>query len=214
MSAMKNFSQERRPKGRPRGFDRAMALDAAMRLFWTRGYEATSISELASAMRVNPPSLYAAFGDKRQLFAEAVERYRADHGSFASEALAGAHSARDAVQRLLDRAAEAYTDPACPAGCMVIHSAQNCSADDDEVAESLARIRGAMQDAIRVRIEEGQRSSELPSGTGPAELAAFYAAIIQGMSTMSRDGATFEQLRAIAGLAMQAWPAKAGSGDV
>jgi AcrR family transcriptional regulator len=204
---MKNVAVERRTRGRPRAFDRDMALEAAMRLFWTRGYEATSIADLAEAMGINPPSLYAAFGDKRRLFAEAVERYRKGPGGFAAEAFAGAATAREAITRLLDRVAEVYVDPACPRGCMVIHAGQNCARGDEEVAEALALIRRETQRFIRARLEEGAQSGEVNADADPAELAAFYAAVLQGMSTQARDGASASELRAIAGRAMAAWPA-------
>lgn len=203
---MENTSLEHRPRGRPRAFDRDAALDKAIRLFWERGYEATSVAELAEAMAINPPSLYAAFGDKKRLFAEAVERYRAGPGGFAAEAMAGAPSARDAVARFLERAAALYSDPAHPLGCMVIHAGQNCAAGDEDVARNLAAIRGSMEALIRARIEKGVQQGELPPGTDPADLAAFYATVIQGMSTKARDGAAAEQLSAVARRAMTAWP--------
>lgn len=185
-----------------------------MRLFWARGFEATSVAELAEAMGVNPPSLYAAFGDKKRLFAEAVERYRSGPGGFGAVAFADAATARDAVRRLLDGAAEAYAAPACPPGCMVIHAGQNCAAGDEDVAESLARIRGAMERFILARIEQGAAAGELPGDADPAELAAFYAAVIQGMSTKARDGASESRLKAVARWAMAAWPEPDGVGTV
>jgi AcrR family transcriptional regulator len=203
---MENSIRDRRSRGRPRSFDRAAALETAMRLFWARGYEATSVAELAEAMGINPPSLYAAFGDKRRLFAEAVQRYRAGPGSFAAEVFACAASAREAVEGMLVRAAAAYADPARPPGCMVIHAGQNCARGDEEVAHALAHMRGEMESFIRARLEQGAAAGELPPDADTSDLAAFFAAVLQGMSTRARDGATTAHLEAIARRAMTAWP--------
>src|SRR5438067_996516 len=108
-----------------RAFDRDAALEIAMREFWRHGYETTSIASLTKAMGINPPSLYAAFGDKRQLFSEAVRRYRDTHGSFGPRALEQP-TARAAVSMLLHLTAAEYTDPSHPPGCLIISGATNC----------------------------------------------------------------------------------------
>src|SRR5581483_8596039 len=111
-----------RPRGRPRAFDREAALDRAMFLFWRRGYEATSVSDLTGEMGITPPSLYAAFGDKKQLFLEAVDRYQAGPGSFAQRALAEP-TAEAAMRRLLMDTVDSFCNPKLPRGCMVVLSA-------------------------------------------------------------------------------------------
>ena len=97
-----------------------------MRLFWSRGYEATSLSELVAAMGITPPSLYSAFGDKKRLFLEAVDRYQAGPGCFAYEALTEEPTAECAIRRLINEAVNAFTQPNEPRGCMVILSATYC----------------------------------------------------------------------------------------
>ncbi len=134
---MKNVEKPSRPRGRPRSFDRDAALDQAMRLFWRHGYEATSISELALAMNINAPSLYAAFGDKQALFLETIQRYQNGTGSFAARALQESPTAEAAVRRTLMDAARELTNPAMPPGCMVVGSALNTSKDSESVAQAL-----------------------------------------------------------------------------
>ncbi|TQS22759.1 TetR/AcrR family transcriptional regulator [Microbispora sp. KK1-11] len=190
--------------GRTRAFDRDVALERALEEFWRHGYEATSVSGLTAAMGINPPSLYAAFGDKRRLFGEAVRRYQETHGAFASRALAGEPTARAAVERLLREAAEVYTDPAHPPGCLIISAGVNTS--DADVIEELRGHREAGKAAIRRRIERDVETGLLPPQTDAPALATFFAAVIQGMSTQARDGATRADLDAVATLALRAWP--------
>jgi AcrR family transcriptional regulator len=189
---------------RRRGFDRDEALESALREFWQHGYEATSVATLTAAMGINPPSLYAAFGDKRGLFEEAVQRYQRTYGAFTARALAEEPTGREAVERMLREAADEYSRPDHPHGCMIISAAVNC--ESAEVTELLRGFREATKAAIKQRIDGDVSAGRLPPGTDTAGLATFYAAIIQGMSTQARDGATREELLAIADRAMAAWP--------
>jgi AcrR family transcriptional regulator len=193
-----------KPRGRPRSFDRATALEQAILAFWEHGYEATSVSDLTRVMDIGAPSLYAAFGDKRSLFEEVVKEYGARYGSFGDRALAEEPTARAAVERLLREAAVEYTAPGHPHGCLVIHAATNCSTP--EVEESLRGRRNANIAAIEGRIGAGIAAGELPAGTDAAALARYTGAVIQGMSQQARDGAKREELEAVAEIAMAIWP--------
>jgi AcrR family transcriptional regulator len=193
-------------RGRPRTFDRAEALDAAMRLFWERGYEATSIAELAAAMGVNPPSLYAAFGNKRQLFLEAVDRYQERNGGFIARALAEAPTAREAARRIFHAAAELYVRPDCPRGCMLAQSASVRGAGSEDIVADVAARRDGGRQAIRARLEAAVRAGDLPPATDTAGLAAFVMAVLHGMSAGARDGMDAAALRRIAEHAMAGWP--------
>ncbi|MEU7894332.1 TetR/AcrR family transcriptional regulator [Nonomuraea sp. NPDC049152] len=184
---------------RQRSFDRDEALESALREFWRHGYEATSVASLTQAMGIRPPSLYAAFGDKRRLFEEAVTRYQETHGAFTTRALAEAPTGREAIERVLLEAAEQYTDPAHPPGCLIISAAVNCGPESAEVEEWLRGFRQAAKEALEARI----------GGPDAPALAVFYASVIQGMSTQARDGATREELERVARLAMLAYPATA-----
>ncbi|MFJ8534616.1 TetR/AcrR family transcriptional regulator [Streptomyces sp. NPDC093591] len=193
-----------RPRGRPRSFDRETALEKAILAFWERGYEATSVSDLTRVMNIGAPSLYAAFGDKQSLFEEAVRAYDVRYGSFVDRALAEEPTARAAVARMLREAAAEYTDPAHPHGCLVAHAATNCSTP--EVEESLRHRRNATIAAVRSRMEADIATGALPSGTDAAALARHAGAMIQGMSQQARDGASREELEALAEIAMANWP--------
>jgi AcrR family transcriptional regulator len=195
------------PRGRPRAFNRDAALDCAMRMFWTRGYQATSVADLAHAMGINPPSLYAAFGDKRRLFLAAVDRYQATQGCFIARALAEQPTARQAVQRLLEEAAEIYTRPGQPPGCMVVSAATNCAADADDIAADLASRRDAGRRAVRDRLAQAVRQGELPAETEVEPLANHAIAVLHGLSVAARDGLKAPALRGIIRRAMAAWPA-------
>ncbi|WP_159324342.1 TetR/AcrR family transcriptional regulator [Streptomyces tendae] len=193
-----------RTRGRPRSFDRATALEAALLAFWEHGYEATSVSDLTRVMDIGAPSLYAAFGDKRSLFEEVVQEYGARYGSFGDRALAEEPTARAGVERMLREAAAEYTAPGRPHGCLVIHAAANCSTA--EVEESLRERRNANIASIERRIGADVAEGFLPPDTDAAALARYTGAMIQGMSQQARDGATRAELEALAEIALAVWP--------
>jgi AcrR family transcriptional regulator len=192
-----------KPRGRPRSFDREKALERAMQVFWKQGYEATSIHDLTRAMGINPPSLYAAFGDKERLFMEAVERYQRECGPAVACILDEAQTARGAIERLLTESAGQMAHSGDPRGCMLI---TNCSAPS--VQSALAGRREHQKAALKARIDRGAREGELPRGTDTAALADFYTTVLQGMALSARDGATRKSLLAAAEAAMRAWPRK------
>ncbi|MFI6209569.1 TetR/AcrR family transcriptional regulator [Streptomyces sp. NPDC051041] len=179
-------------------------MEKALMAFWERGYEATSVSDLTRVMDIGAPSLYAAFGDKRSLFEEVVQVYGAKYGSFGDRALAEEPTARAAVERMLREAAVEYTVPGRPHGCLVIHGAANCSTP--EVEEFLRERRRANIAAFERRIEADVAAGLLPSDTDAAALARHAGAMIQGMSQQARDGASREELEALAEIAMSVWP--------
>ncbi|NUP45750.1 MAG: TetR/AcrR family transcriptional regulator [Catenulispora sp.] len=197
-------------RGRPRGFDRDAALEAALTEFWRHGYEATSIATLTKAMGVNPPSLYAAFGDKRKLFSAAVERYADTHGGYGARALARP-TAREAVETLLRLAAAEYTAADHPPGCLVIDGATNTTDASHDVAEELRGYRENTKSALAEKIAADVDAGLLPAGTDARTLATFYSTVIQGMSTQARDGAGEEELQRVVDVALLAWPSGSSS---
>ncbi|GAA1980591.1 TetR/AcrR family transcriptional regulator [Kitasatospora viridis] len=191
-------------RGRPRSFDREAALGTATLLFWEHGYEATSIADLTAAMGIRPPSLYAAFGDKRALFHEVVARYAAGPGDFVRRALDEEPTVRRGIARLLHEAASEYATPGRPAGCLAISAATNCT--DAAVRASLRRLRTAGTENLEQRIARAVATGEEPGSTDPAALARFVSAVLQGMSQQARDGATRQELELVARTAVLAWP--------
>jgi TetR/AcrR family transcriptional regulator, copper-responsive repressor len=193
--------------GRPRSFDRDEALERAIAVFWQHGYDATSVAMLTDALGIAAPSLYAAFGDKKKLFFEALDRYNRTYGAFTVQALAEEPDARTAVDRLLREASVSYTRPDRPAGCLLITATTNCSPQSADVAAQLRDIRSQAKTALADRISGAVEDGHLPVGTDPHALTVFYAATLQGMSAQARDGATRTDLQRIADTAMRAWPA-------
>ena len=197
-------------KGRPLSFDREVALRQAMMLFWEHGYEATSLNDLTSAIGIPPSSIYSAFGDKKGLFLEAIDRYLS--GPVTSKSIiAHAATARDAAHELLRAAATGFTGTDTPAGCLLASSAISCSNAAAEVRVELARRRRGIEALLKRRIILAIRSGEIPSKSDADALAAHTMAVIQGMSTLARDGATRDKLTRVAASAMHAWPDDAPS---
>ena len=194
-----------RRTGRPLSFDREAALDAAMHLFWEHGYEATSISELTRKMKITPPSLYAAFGDKRRLFQEAVERYLGGAGAVVRSIQAAA-SARDAAHDLLTAAALGDTGEDTPPGCLLASSIVSCSTQAADVREALAALRREIEAALRSRVERDVADGRLSPDTDARLLAAHAFAVVQGMSTLAKDGADRNKLLGVVRVAMAVWP--------
>ncbi|MGW5639547.1 TetR/AcrR family transcriptional regulator [Streptomyces sp. NPDC003832] len=191
-------------RGRPRSFDRATALEKAVMAFWENGYEATSVSDLTRIMGIGAPSLYAAFGDKRALFDEAVAEYGRRYAAFGERALAEEPTARAAVHRILREAAVRYTSPDRPHGCLYAHAATNCTSP--EVGESLRGRRNAVIAAVEERIRFDVAAGVLPEGTDAGALARCTGAIVHGMSQQARDGASRAELEALAEIALSIWP--------
>jgi AcrR family transcriptional regulator len=185
-----------------RAFDRDQALTVALREFWTHGYETTSVASLTEAMGINPPSLYAAFGDKRQLFDEAVQLYRRTYGAPPPEGT----DARSGIAAMLRRLAADYTDPSHPPGCLIITGATNCAPGSQDVKAKLRAMREETKAAIAARLRADVDAGRLPADTDADGLATFYAAVIQGMNQQACDGAGRNVLERVADIAMTAWP--------
>jgi AcrR family transcriptional regulator len=194
-----------RPRGRPRSFDREAALDAAMEVFWQKGFEGTSLNDLTKAMGINPPSLYSAFGDKEHLFLEAVERYQAKRGP-ATCPYGEAATAREAVEKLLTWTAKEMCSSCNPRGCMMVLAATTTSASSKQMQAALAERRAAQRASLKERIDCGLKAGEMPAGTDTGALADFYATVLTGMSLQAREGATRKSLVATVAAAMRAWP--------
>ena len=208
MIATKKTTAASRKKGRPLSFDREAALNKAMLLFWEHGYEATSLNALTSALGVTPSSIYSAFGDKKTLFFEALELYMTGGGSL-QMMLDRAPTARAAVQQMLLGAAAGFTGECTPKGCLLASAAVSCSEDAGDVRQALGARRRGIEAQVRDRIAAGIRQGDVPADTDADALAAMAMALIQGMSTLARDGAAREKLNRIVMTALQGWPLQA-----
>ncbi|MCR8825656.1 TetR/AcrR family transcriptional regulator [Pseudosulfitobacter koreensis] len=176
-----------------------------MLAFWESGYETTSISDLTAAMGVTAPSIYAAFGDKKQLFLEALRRYAGDPADL-EEAFAKAPTARDAVIRMIEGAARLYTGEATPKGCLLASAAATGSKAATDVRNAATQERRVIRAIMIRRIEIDIEAGLLAPGTKPMVLADMALAVTQGMSVLARDGADQNALLAVAHAAMNGWP--------
>lgn len=182
-----------------------------MEVFWRHGYEGTSLSQLTTAMGINAPSLYAAFGSKETLFREAVELYDATEGPQVDGVL-DAPTAREAVERMLRGNVADYTDPSNPPGCMIVLAATTGTVGNEGVRDFLAELRRAGEEDVRRRLERGVAEGDLPPGTDVGTLAAFVVTVQQGLSIQARDGASRATLDAIVDHALAVWDALAAAG--
>ena len=176
-----------------------------MLTFWRHGYESSSIADLTTAMGISTPSLYTAFGDKKQLFLEAARLYAGDQEALA-EAIAAAPSAHRAANDLLTGAAITYTGEDTPPGCLLASATASGSAASANVQHAVAAIRGGVQQCLRERIERDIGEGVLPADTDAAGLSGMVMAVMQGLSVLARDGAGQAALLAIVGATLQGWP--------
>ncbi len=190
--------------GRPREFDPDRVLETAMELFWEHGFDGVSIRDITAATGINRRSLYAAFGSKEELFARAVERYLAGPGGFVAAALKRPRAC-DVAEALTHGAADAYTDPERPRGCLLVQGALAAGNDADTVRTDLARQRDAAVKELAHRFDEAQAAGELP-GVNTVGLARWIIAVCQGISIQARSGASREDLHEVADLALAGWP--------
>jgi AcrR family transcriptional regulator len=192
--------------GRPRAFDMDQALDQALHVFWKKGYDGASVADLTGAIGINPPSLYAAFGNKEALFKKALDRYEAKRDQIMEEAFA-APTARESVTRLLEGAAERLTDKCNPRGCLMVQGALSGGEECEAVKQDLSSRRAGGEVLIRKRLKRAKREGDLPSNVDAAALASFVATVMHGMAVQAAGGASPKELRAIVNMALRAWPA-------
>lgn len=195
-------------RGRPRAFDREAALAVAMRLFWQKGYSATSIGDLTSAMGIGSPSLYAAFGSKEALYAEALRHYTRTNEAVAWGGFFAADTARDAIAAFLDDSAAGLSQ-ACN-GCMVTLSAVGAEGHP-ELGTLVASARNATLTRLKDRLRQGQSDGEIDPSVDIHGLARFVQSVQNGMSILARDAASYEELRSVAETAMLGWDARVKS---
>ena len=190
-------------RGGPRTFDRAQAVDTAMRLFWRHGYEGVSLNDLTSAIGIAPPSLYAAFGNKAGLYRETLDHYFGLPGSV--QDISAATTLQDSVSTLLHKAIVAVTDPGRELGCMISSGMIESALEHASLSTELAALRNGMRDMIAetlVRWLDHDRA---------VALARYLVAILQGLSVQARDGASREELEQVSAEVMAGLLARTGN---
>ena len=208
MSSIETLPSGPRNKGRPRGFDRAEALGRALDVFWRRGYEPASVAELCSAMGINPPSLYAAFGNKAKLFLEAVDFYERTYWDEIWGRMGKEPDVHRAVDTFFEDAATILLAPQVPCGCLVVLAAINVSPESVEVLETVRALRQEGITHFTKRLEQGVIDGQLPETTDIKSLAAVLNTLLEGMSLHVRDGVTLVEMKKVAAHAVRLMPAR------
>jgi AcrR family transcriptional regulator len=191
--------------GRPREFDVDDALDQALELFWRKGYEGTSLSDLTDAMGITRPSLYATFGNKEELFRKALHRYDDTCMAFTRDSMKEP-TARQVVTRLLYGYADGQTDQARPPGCMDVNGAIACSEAVEPIKQELTGRRVASEAALGRRLEEARAAGDLPAECDPAGLARYVMTVAHGMAIQASSGADRAALYSVVDMVLKAWP--------
>ncbi len=191
--------------GRPRTFDVEEALEAALAVFWRKGFEGTSYSDLVAATGVERPALYSAFGNKDALFLRALERYATHYGSYVWEAV-DLQTSKAVATRVLEGAVELNTRYADRTGCFGINGALAGSEDSEASRQALIKWRAEGEAILRERFEKAKREGDLPSDADPAMLAAYILTVAHGIAVQAKAGFSRERLTAIAHHALSTWP--------
>jgi len=193
-------------RGRPRIFDRETALRQAVVVFWERGYEGTSVKDLAEAMGIASASLYACFGSKEALFREAMRLYTAMEGQVPRTPLREQRSTRDAIHAMLRATADVITLPGLPHGCMLVLAAPTGAVENHAIRQFLAEGRRGQLAEIRERLARGVAEGDLMASEATLDaMARYFATVVQGLSVQARDGASRDDLEAVITCAMSAW---------
>ena len=191
-----------RKMGRPRAFDVDAALDAALKVFWAKGYEGTTVSDLTREMGLNMSSLYAAFGDKENLFRQVAARYAADASALYEKAL-GRATLYEALSDLFSAIVEFLNRPGYPPGCLTVMGALATSSTAAPVQQLLLQMRTRGQLRLQRRCQEAKKAGELAKGTDVAAFARYLATILWGLMVQGASGATKGQMQGIADAALR-----------
>lgn len=198
-------TRRKAPVGRPRGFDADEALERAMRVFWEQGYEGASLTDLTGAMGITRTSMYAAFGNKEELFRKALERYTEGPASYAARALREP-TARQVAAAFLDGSVRATTRPGCPAGCLGVQGSLAAGDTGRDARNTLAAWREEGTSRLRDRFRRAVDEGDLPADTDPGALARYLMTVANGIAVQAAGGATREDLRQVADMALRGWP--------
>ena len=195
------------PKGRPREFCTDKALAAALRVFWSKGYEGASMADLTEAMGITKPSLYAAFGNKEALFAKALDLYEAEKLAYTRTAL-DLPTARQVAEAILRGAVANMTGKNEPHGCMGVISSMACGAEAEPIKAAVIERRASSQRAVVDRFLHAKEEGDLPAHVDAQALTGYLFAILQGLAVQAGSGASAEALGKVVDTSMMVWPSR------
>jgi AcrR family transcriptional regulator len=188
--------------GRPISFDKGAALEAAMLLFWERGFEGTSMADLTKAMGLSPSSIYAAFGDKYALFSLAVKRYTESREQYATKALEET-TLEKVVRALFDNTVAFLTTPGHPPTCMTLAGAVGCSVDASPARDIMIEIRKQNEVAMSERFLQARKSGDLSKDVNIDDYTRYLSSILAGLSIQAANGSTKAELKRTAKMALR-----------
>ena len=191
-------------RGRPREFDTELALGAALRVFWAKGYEGASLSDLTDEMGITRPSLYAAFGNKEALFRQALDLYERDKLTYIGDAIE-APTARAVAERLLMGSVDAATTGDCK-GCMGVIASVACQSVEPSIRDDVNARAESSRRAIIARMQQAIDAGEFRVATEAEAITRYLLAIMQGISVQAQSGASREELLQVADSALLSWP--------
>ena len=191
--------------GRPREFDEDAALDAAMCVFWEKGYEGTSLDDLTEAMQINRSSLYSTFVDKESLFRRVIELYQAGPLSFIHQAL-HQPTARAVVENLLRSTVRFLNDGSHPRGCLSLQGGMACGSGNEEVNQAMLDWRNQGLLYIQKRMQRAKAEGDLANDVDPKDLARLVVILLNGLSVQAVNGATVAEMNRAVELALKSLP--------
>lgn len=193
------------PIGRPRGFDADEALERAMLVFWAQGYEGASLTDLTNAMGITKTSMYAAFGNKEELFRKALERYAEGPAAYAARALEEP-TAREVATAFLAGSVAASTRPGCPAGCLGVQGSLVSGDAGRTVRDALAAWRDEGRLRLCDRFQRAVDEGDLPPNADPGLLARYVMTMANGIAVQAAGGAGRDELQQVVDAALRNWP--------
>jgi AcrR family transcriptional regulator len=194
-------------KGRPREFDTDEALTAALRVFWSKGYEGASLNDLTEAMGITRPSLYAAFGNKEALFRKALDLYEREKLAYMSEAI-NKPTARQVAEHLLRNALQMQMNSCDPKGCMGVINSVACGVEAESIRASVIERGNIAKRALTERFERARAEGDLPADSDPASLTSYLIAIMQGLAVQAGAGASCRDLTGLIDTSLAMWPSR------
>ncbi|MFE2750176.1 TetR/AcrR family transcriptional regulator [Streptomyces scopuliridis] len=198
-------TQRKAPIGRPRGFDVEKALDQAMRVFWGQGYEGASLTDLTNAMGISRTSMYAAFGNKEDLFQKALQRYTDGPAAYVPRALEEP-TARQVATAFLGGSVRATTRTDSPAGCLGVQGSLAAGEPGRSARDTLAAWRNNGISLLQERFQRAVDEGDLPAETDPGLLARYLMAVGNGIAVQAAGGAARDDLQMVADMALRQWP--------